>query len=165
MTVVSLPLHALAAVATTSGFLLTAGAFTELFAAAPTPERLLAALPSLVLVAVAILLRGLLSMAANAAESVLGPIVEERAGVELFQGLSELPLIAFEDADFTQLVQRARGRTSAIEQGMAIITMLLNAAVPMVSAVIAVPLRHPLLAVLVPLAVIPRRGRARGAAS
>jgi ATP-binding cassette subfamily B protein/ATP-binding cassette subfamily C protein len=55
LTIVSLLLHLLAAVATTSGFLLTADAFTELLAAAPTPERLQSALPALVLVAVAIL--------------------------------------------------------------------------------------------------------------
>jgi ATP-binding cassette subfamily B protein len=88
---------------------------------------------------------------------VLGPLIEERAGVELFEGLSELPLVAFDDADFTQLVQRARREgLSGIEQGMAVITMLLNAGVPVVSAVVAVALLHPLLALLVLLAAVPQ---------
>jgi ATP-binding cassette subfamily B protein len=86
LTVASVVLHLLAAVVTTSAFLLTAEAFTELLATVPTPERLRSALPTLVLVAVAVVGQGLLGAAANAAESVLGPLAEEHAAVELYQG-------------------------------------------------------------------------------
>src|SRR5882757_1294496 len=104
LTVLALVAQVAAAVSAALGFLATASVFTRLLAEGPTPHRLLAALPALALVAAAAIGRGLLQAGVGAVWAELTPLVELRAQDDLYSGLAQVELLAFDDPDFTQLV-------------------------------------------------------------
>src|SRR6516225_7128997 len=76
---------------------LASGVFaaTALFAEGPTPARVRAALPSLILVALATAARSGLSAAAGWAQSRLEPQVEQAVEVRLFDLATQVELAAF----------------------------------------------------------------------
>ncbi len=88
----------------------TTGVLEALFAAGPTPQRVRAALPSLVLVALATAARSGVSAAAGWAQSRLEPQVDQAVEVRLFDLTSQVELAAFDDPDFHDRMQRARDR-------------------------------------------------------
>jgi ATP-binding cassette, subfamily B, bacterial len=147
----------LAAVAAVVGFLAAVDVFGGLLAQAPTSERVLSTLPALAQVATAAAVRGLLMVGAGAAQAALAPQIEQRAQDDLYAGLAEVELLAFDDADFTQLVERAsRHGLVAIREGVNLVGSLLTAAVSLISAVAAIGLLHPLLVLLVLLTGLPQ---------
>jgi len=147
----------LAAAVTAFGLLATADVFEGLLSAVPTPERLLAALPGMGLVVAALAGRGLLDAASGALKAELSPRIEREAEDELYRRLVRVDLIAFEDPDFTELVQRnAYGSIIHIRLGVEMLENLLSASVTLVAAVGAAGLLHPLLAPLVLLAGLPQ---------
>jgi len=95
-----------------SGFALfaTTGVLEALFAAGPTPQRVRAALPSLILVALATAARSGLSAAAGWAQSRLEPQVDQVVELRLFDLATQVELAAFDDPDFHDRLQRARDR-------------------------------------------------------
>jgi len=95
-----------------SGYALyaTTGVLQALFAAGPTPHRVRAALPSLILVAGATAARSAISTAAGWAQSRLTPRVDQAVEVRLFDLTSQVELTAFDDPDFHERMQRARDR-------------------------------------------------------
>lgn len=88
----------------------TTGVLQALFAGGPTPQRVRAALPSLILVAVATAARSGISAAAGWAQSRLEPQVDQAVEVRLFDLTSQVELAAFDDSDFHDRMQRARDR-------------------------------------------------------
>ena len=88
------------------GLLATANVFARLLAEGPTPERVLAALPALAVVVAAYAARGLLDAAEGAAQAALAPRVQRMAEDELYVALIGVDLVAFDEPDFTQLVER-----------------------------------------------------------
>src|SRR5271165_2314160 len=88
----------------------TTGVLEALFAGGPTPQRVRAALPSLILVAAATAARSGLSAAAGWAQSRLEPQVDQAVEVRLFDLTSQVELAAFDDSDFHDRMQRARDR-------------------------------------------------------
>jgi ATP-binding cassette subfamily B protein/ATP-binding cassette subfamily C protein len=88
----------------------TTGVLQALFAGGPTPQRVRAALPSLLLVAVATAARSGISAAAGWAQSRLEPQVDQAVEVRLFDLTSQVELAAFDDSDFHDRMQRARDR-------------------------------------------------------
>ena len=157
LTVLALAVQGLAATATALGLLATATVFTQLLAQGPTPERLLAALPGIALVVAAGVARGLLQAAVGALRSVLTPKIEQRAQDDLYAGLTEVELLAFDDPEFTGLVERAsRHGLVAVRNGANLIGDLLAAFVSVVAAVVAAAVLHPVLAPLVLLAATPQ---------
>jgi ATP-binding cassette, subfamily B, bacterial len=88
----------------------TTGVLQALFAGGPTPHRLRAALPSLILVAAATAARSGISNAAAWAQSRLEPRVDQAVEVRLFDLTSQVDLTAFDDPDFHERMQRARDR-------------------------------------------------------
>jgi ATP-binding cassette subfamily B protein len=116
----------------------------------------LAALPALALVAVAYGLRGLLDAAVAAVQAALVPRVERAAQDELHAAVLALELIAFDDADFTELVERVSGQSiDRIRLGVRVTGDLVASLVSATAAVITAGVLHPLLAPVVVLAAVP----------
>ncbi|MCO1656634.1 ABC transporter ATP-binding protein [Pseudonocardia humida] len=157
MTVLSGVVQLLSGCATAFGLFATADVFTRLLAAGPTPERVLAALPALATVVAALAARGLLDAAVAMVQGRLAPLVEQAAQDDLHAALLDVELVAFDDPDFTELVERAsiqgltRVRTVVGETGD-----LLASLVSVAAAVVTAGVLHPLLAPVVLLAALPQ---------
>jgi ATP-binding cassette, subfamily B, bacterial len=134
----------------------TAGVLQALFAAGPTPHRVRAALPSLILVALATALRSGVSTAAGWAQSRLEPQVDQVVEVQLYDLTTQVELAAFDDPDFHDRLQRARDR------GVSSASMLVNDVINVVtaftglaSAAVVVGVLQPILLAVLLLAQLP----------
>ncbi|WP_037075949.1 ABC transporter ATP-binding protein [Pseudonocardia spinosispora] len=157
LTLSALAVELAGAAATALGLLATATVFVQLLAEGPTPERVLAALPALVWVAAVLMVRGLLQAAKGALWAHLTPRIEQRAQDDLFSGLVTVDLLAFDDPDFTSLVERASLRgLYMIQNGSRLAGTLLTAIVSVLAAVVAAGVLHPALAPLVALSALPQ---------
>ncbi|HEY4008214.1 MAG TPA: ABC transporter ATP-binding protein [Pseudonocardia sp.] len=143
-------------VASAFGLLATAGVLTQLLEAGAHPEQVIRALPALGVVVVCYAARGLLETATGAVEGSLAPLVEQAAQDDLYAALAEVELIAFDDPDFTELVNKASQALSHLRTAVATIGDLLAALVTLAAAVAAAGLLHPVLAPVVFLPAIPR---------
>lgn len=147
----------LAGAVTAFGLLATANVFSLLLEEGPTPERVVAALPALALVVGAFALRGLLDAAVAAVAAALTPRIEQRAQDDLHAAMIEVELAAFDDADFTDLAQRAAGHgIHRVHIAARATGGLLASLVSMMAAVVTAGLLHPLLAPVVLLAAVPQ---------
>ncbi len=157
LTVLAGVVQLLAGTATAFGLFATADVFTRLLAEGPTPERVVDALPALALVVAAAAARGLLDAAVQWVRGRLVPRVEQRAQDQLHAAVLEVELVAFDDADFTELVDRAslhgpdRVRSIVEDTGD-----LLAAVVSTTAAVVTAGVLHPLLAPVVLVAALPQ---------
>jgi len=88
----------------------TTGVLQALFASGPTPHRVWAALPSLILVATASAIRSGLQNAAGLAQGRLEPQVDRVVEVRLFDLTTRVDLAAYDDPGFHDRMQRARDR-------------------------------------------------------
>jgi ATP-binding cassette, subfamily B, bacterial len=141
---------------TAFGLLATANVLTRLLEQGPTPQRVLAAVPALLLVMASYSARGVLDAAVGAVQAVLAPQVELRAKDELHTAAVGADLIAFDDADFVELIRRASGRGfSSVTQGVADAGNLLSSAVSLGAAIITAGLLNSALAPVVLLAAAP----------
>jgi len=139
------------------GLLATANVFTRLLAEGPTPERVLAALPALAVVVAAYAARGLLDAAEGAVQAALAPRVQRMAEDDLYVALIDVDLVAFDEPDFTQLVERVTdGAPSRVRAAVRQTSDLTALAVSMCAAVIAAAILHPVLAPTVLLAAAPQ---------
>ena len=86
----------------------TVGVLSPLFAAGPTPHRVRAALPSLIIVAAATAARSGVAAAAGWAQARLEPMVDQIVEVRLYDLASRVELAAFDDPDFHDRLDRAR---------------------------------------------------------
>jgi ATP-binding cassette subfamily B protein len=109
-TLMSIGLNILAGVLTTFGLLATTSVLRELFVARPTPDRVRAALPALVVAGLAITLRGALTIAAGWAQNRLMPQINYQVELRLFEATTDVELAAFDDAGFAEEMDRARDR-------------------------------------------------------
>ncbi|MEV4117013.1 ABC transporter ATP-binding protein [Nonomuraea sp. NPDC049695] len=149
-------LNLLGGVFTAFGLLATTGVLTALFTAGPTLDRVQAALPSLALVAAAAAIRATLQAGAGWAQSRLNPQISRLSEEELYRQTSEVPLVAFDDPDFHDALERATSRgmyvastvvTSAID--------VLTAAIGLIAVAGVLGVLHPVLLLLLLLAVLP----------
>lgn len=155
-TVIAIVLSLLGGVFTAFGLLATTGVLSALFEAGPTPERVMAALPSLIVVGVAGTLRTLMQAGAGWAQSRLDPQVSRIAEERLYGLTSRVGLAAFDDPDFHDALQRARSRGVAMADvvvGTAI--NVLTAIIGIVAAAGVLGVLHPVLLPLLVLAVVP----------
>ncbi|GAA3197443.1 ABC transporter ATP-binding protein [Dactylosporangium siamense] len=145
-----------AGVASGVGLVNVVGVLDGLLRAGPTPERIRAAVPSLLIMIAAGAARTLLSSAATAAQGRLSPQVSQAAELRLLALTTRVDLATFDDADWRDRMQRARDRgidaaqrvvDHAIELGTNVVSL---AAAAGVLAVL-----HPLLLPLLVLAVVP----------
>ena len=155
-TLLAIALQLATAVATAFGLLSTVEVFTNLLAEVPTPQRVVDALPALAVVVSAVVARGALQAASGAVQARLLPRIEERAQDALYTGLADVELAAFDDADFTTLVQRAEHGLVHLRFGASLVGDLAAAVVSVGAAVVTAGLLHPVLAPLVLLAALPQ---------
>jgi ATP-binding cassette subfamily B protein len=132
---------------TTFGLLATSTVLTQLLNGGPTPARVVAALPSLVAVVLAYAARGGLGAAVSTVQGALIPRVTLTADLELNTAVSQVDLIAFEDADFIDLLRQTGQRgTSAIGNTINGVISIASQLVSLAGALVAVALLNPLLA-------------------
>jgi ATP-binding cassette subfamily B protein len=134
----------------------TTGVLSALFAGGPTPHRVRAALPSLVLVAAATAARSAVAAAAGWAQARLEPMVEQIVEVGLYDLTSRVELAAFDDPGFHDRLERAqtRGLMSASQLVNNVINCM-TAFAGLGSAAVVVGVLQPLLLLVVLLAQLP----------
>jgi len=145
-----------AGVASAVGLVSVVGVLDGLLREGPTPDRIRAAVPSLVLMVGAQALHTILRSAATAAQGRLSPQVSQTAEMRLLDLTTRVDLATFDDPDWRDAMQRARDRgidaaqrvvDHAIELGTNLVGL---AAAGSVLAVL-----HPILLPLLVLAVLP----------
>jgi ATP-binding cassette, subfamily B, bacterial len=109
-TVATIGLNLVSGILTGFALLATNGVLEALFEEGPTPARVRAALPSLILVAAAVAIRAGLQAAAGWAQSRLHPQVDRVVEIRLLDLTTQVELAAFDDAEFYDAMQRARDR-------------------------------------------------------
>ena len=109
-TVATIGLNLVSGVLTGFALLATTGVLEALFAAGPTPARVRAALPSLLLVGAAVAARAGLQAAAGWAQARLEPQANRVVEIRLFDLTSRVELSAFDDSAFYDAMERARDR-------------------------------------------------------
>jgi ATP-binding cassette, subfamily B, bacterial len=134
----------------------TVGVLSALFAEGPTPHRVRAALPSLILVAIATAAKSGIAAAAGWAQARLEPMVDQIVEVRLYDLTSRVELAAFDEPDFHDRLERARTR------GLVSASQLVNNVINFVtafaglgSAAVVVGLLQPILLLVVLLAQLP----------
>ncbi|WP_326635941.1 ABC transporter ATP-binding protein/permease [Nonomuraea fuscirosea] len=155
-TVATISLNLLTGVFTAFGLLATTGVLTALFSQGPTPDRVVAALPSLALVAGAAVLRTTAQAGAGFAQSRLTPQVSRLTEERLYGLTSRVDLVAYDDPEFHDALQRARLR------GVAMSDAVVRSAIDVVTAAVGITavagvlgVLHPVLLPLLLLAVLP----------
>jgi ATP-binding cassette subfamily B protein len=134
----------------------TTGVLQALFAAGPTPHRVLAAIPSLVLVAVSSAVRSGLQNAAGLAQGRLEPQVDRVVEVRLFALTTSVELAAYDDPDFHDRMQRARDRgLYSAPQVVNNVINCLTGVTGLVSAAVVVGVLQPVLLILLLAAQLP----------
>ncbi|MFI6266974.1 ABC transporter ATP-binding protein [Micromonospora sp. NPDC051006] len=156
-TVASIGLNVAAGVLTTFGLLATTNVLRELFAVGPTPDRVRAALPALLVAAVAVFARGGLLIAAGWAQARLTPQINYAVELRLFETTTAVDLAAFDDAGFAEEMDRAR------ERGMTEAAYIVDHTVNLVTGVVgllataaAVAVIQPVLLPCLLLAAVPQ---------
>jgi ATP-binding cassette subfamily B protein len=131
-TIVAIGLNLAAGALTTLGLLATSGVLAQVFAAGPTPSRVRAALPALLVAAIAVSLRGGLMIAAGWAQARIAPQINYQVETRLFETTTAVELGAFDDAGFAEEMERARNR------GMSEAASIVDTTVNLVTGVVGV---------------------------
>ncbi len=154
--VATIGLNLVSGVLTGFALLATTGVLDALFAAGPTPHRVRAALPSLLLVGTAVAARAGLQAAAGWAQSRLHPQVDRVVEIRLLDLTTRVELAAFDDAEFYDAMQRARDRgLYSAPQVVANVLDCVTGAVGIVAAALVVAVLQPILLALLLLAELP----------
>jgi ATP-binding cassette subfamily B protein len=155
-TVATIGLNLASGVLTGFALLATTSVLEALFAAGPTPHRVRAALPSLILVAALVAGRAGLQAAAGWAQARLRPQVERVVEIRLLDLTTRVELAAFDDASFYDAMQRARDRgLFAAPRVVANVLDCVTGIAGIVSAASVVAVLQPILLVLLLLAELP----------
>ncbi|GHJ45836.1 multidrug ABC transporter permease [Catellatospora sp. TT07R-123] len=139
----------------TFGLLATQRVLVGLFSAGPTADRVTAALPALIALAVATAARAGLGIASGYAQNGLTPRVDRAVERKLFETTTAVRLDAFDQDAFADDVERASRGTDAA-MGLVQGTMnLLAGVVSLLAVTVAVIVIHPLLLVALLVATVP----------
>lgn len=146
----------LAEVLTAVGLVATAGVLENLLLSGPTPDRVRAALPALLAVVGAIVLRAALRQATSWASQRLSPQLTRRVSLRLVNASTEVELVAFDDADFRDSLHRVTAEaphavTALLGMGTQIVASVFS--IVAVGGVLTV--LHPILLPLLVLAIVP----------
>jgi ATP-binding cassette subfamily B protein len=149
-------LQILGGIVSAAGLISVVGVFNGLLREAPTPERVRAAVPSLVLLIGAIAVRGALTSAAAAANGRLSPQVYQAAEMQLLDLTTGVDLSTFDDPSWRDAMERARDRgISAAQQLVDHAIELFTNLVGLVAAASVLAVLHPVLLPLLVVAVVP----------
>ncbi|MEV0165851.1 ABC transporter ATP-binding protein/permease, partial [Nonomuraea fuscirosea] len=155
-TLATVALNLLGGVFTAFGLLATTGVLTALFSEGPTPDRVVAALPSLALVAGAAVLRTATQAGAGWAQSRLTPQITRHTEERLYSLTSRVELVAYDDPDFHDALERAGSRgVSVADPVVGSAVGVVTAAVGIAAAAGVLGVLHPVLLPLLLLAVLP----------
>lgn len=155
----------LSGVATAGTLLLTTQVLGQLLEQGPNPERLRAALPSLIVLGVVHLIRMALDAGMLFAKAHLVPKVHRLAEEELFRVSLQVDLASFDDAGFYDQLHRARDRgVMHMEGATASLVDALSAAFAVAGAAVALFWLHPMLLLILVLALLPEGWAALNAA-
>lgn len=139
LTVIAGVLHVLSGFVMAFGLLATADVLTELLEQGPTPERVVASLPSIALVAGAFSLGALLDAATALVQGMLTPYIEVAARDQMHRAVLDVEAAAFDDADFRELVRQGGERGAhAISNSTQGVADLMSSVVSMVAAMATV---------------------------
>ncbi|GAA2016027.1 ABC transporter ATP-binding protein [Catenulispora yoronensis] len=155
-TVALLLVQAASSVAGAFGLYATTDVLAPLFGAGATPDRIRAAVPSMLVVLVLAVSRSLCDSVAKALAQQLGPMMDARAMIRLQELCTKAELVAFDKADWVDASQRAeRGSISA--RSMLMNTQLVLQSLSTLIGVAGVlAVLHPVLVPLLLLSVVPR---------
>jgi ATP-binding cassette subfamily B protein len=143
------------------GLVNVVGVLDGLLRAGPTPDRLRAAAPSLLIMAVAGAARALLSAGATAAQGRLSPQVSQAAELRLLELTTRVDLATFDDPQWRDAMQRARDRGVDAAQRLVDFAIELGTnLVSLVAAAAVLGVLHPILLPLLVLAVLPNAAAA-----
>lgn len=132
-------LHVLSGCVTAFGLLATADVLIQLLEQGPTPERVVASLPSIALVAGAFSLGALLDAAIAMVQGMLTPYVEMAARDRMHTAVLGVEAAAFDDADFRELVRQGGERgAQAIRSSTQGVADLMSSVVSMAAAMATV---------------------------
>lgn len=155
----------LSGAATTVALLLTTRALGPLLAEGATSERLRAALPTLLLLLVVLLVQMTIEAAMLSAKAHVVPKVRRVAAEELYRSSLGVELEAFDDPNFYDQLHRARDRgVMHLESVAASLVDALGASFSFVGAAVALCWLHPLLLVILLVALVPEGWGALNAA-
>ncbi|MEV5828653.1 ATP-binding cassette domain-containing protein [Spirillospora sp. NPDC052242] len=154
--VVTVTLNVVAGIFTAFGLLATTGVLTALLASGPTPDRVRAAAPQLLLVGAAVTARAACAAAAQWAQARLRPQVQRLVEQRLYELTTAIELSAFDDAAFQDDLHRARLRgvdsaPSMVDNAVDLFT----ATVGVAAAAGALGVLHPVLLPLLLLTALP----------
>jgi ATP-binding cassette subfamily B protein len=145
-----------AGVASAVGLISVVGVFDGLLRDGPTPERVRAAVPSLLLLVGSAVVRGLLGAAAAAANGRLSPKVYQTAEMRLLELTTRVDLSTFDDPGWRDAMERARDRgISAAQQLVDRAIELGTNLIGLIAAAGVLAVLHPVLLPLLVLAVLP----------
>ncbi|WP_345563220.1 ABC transporter ATP-binding protein/permease, partial [Nonomuraea rosea] len=155
-TAATVTLNLLGGVFTAFGLLATTGVLTALFSEGPTPDRVMAALPSLALVGAAAALRTAVQAGAGWAQARLDPQVSRLTEERLYGLTSRVDLVSYDDPEFHDALQRARLRGVAMADSVVTAAIdVLTATVGLAAVAGVLGVLHPVLVPLLLLAVVP----------
>jgi ATP-binding cassette, subfamily B, bacterial len=138
------------------GLLATTDVLGRLLAAGPTPQRLLAGLPGLVLVIGACASIGLLNAGVSLAKARIGPAVRRVAEEWLLDAALSVDLAAYDDAAFYDRLHRARDcGLYYLERATDNLAELIGAAFAVLAAGGSLGVLHPVLLPLLALGTLP----------
>jgi ATP-binding cassette, subfamily B, bacterial len=155
-TAVTIGLNLVSGIAGGYALYATTGVLEALFAAGPTPHRVRAALPSLIVVAAATAARSGIAAAAGWAQARLEPMVDQLVEVRLYDLTSQVELAAFDDPDFHDHMERAR--TRGLQSASMVVNDVINfvtAFAGLASAAVVLGVLQPILVAVVLLAQLP----------
>jgi ATP-binding cassette subfamily B protein len=148
-------LRVLSGVVQAAGLLAVAGALTAVVREGPTPDRIRHALPSLILVLAAGVVRTALSTANTLVAARFGPRVDRVSLVRLLELATRTSVMAFDDPRFVDDLDAAeRGAASGrqlVDNAIAVLTSLIE----IVAAGGVLGVLHPLLVPLLVISIIP----------
>jgi ATP-binding cassette subfamily B protein len=138
------------------GLLATTGVLDELFAAGPTADRVLAALPSLLFVVGAFAVRGALDTGVALAHARVAPSVRRVAEERLVHAGLAVELDAFDDPEFYDRMHRARDRgVYHLERATDNLVEVLGSLFAVAAAAGSLAVLHPVLLPVLALSVLP----------
>jgi ATP-binding cassette, subfamily B, bacterial len=145
-----------AGLAASFGLLATADVLSRLFAAGPTADRVVAALPALVAVLAAYAGLGALNAAVSFANARLAPSVRRVAEERLVAAGLGVRVSAYDDHSFYDRMHRARDRGLLhMERATDNVVELLGSAVAVVAATVTLGILHPVLVLVLAAAMLP----------
>lgn len=139
------------------GLLATTAVLDGLLTAGPTPARVAAALPGMLLVAAALALRGGIQTGVTLAQARLGPRVRRAAEGRLVTASLAADLSAFDDPEFYDALHRALKRgLMHVERATESVVEVVGASVSVVAAAGSLAVLHPALIPALALGVAPQ---------